>query len=149
MSAKPQGKAKNRAAAKPKASAKAKPAAKSNGHAAAKGGAIAPTAMLAQSQNVVSEKPVPEKDEKGRFLPGNNGGPGRPPGAKNKLVEDFLTDFHEAWVAHGRTALESMVEKEPSSFVRAAVQLMPKDVLVDARGVGLVVVRLDDTDMKL
>jgi hypothetical protein len=133
QSAKTKAKASKSAGAKPR---KAKPA-------AVNGKGIAPTV-------IVDEKSMPEKDpQTGRFLPGNNGGPGRPPGAKNKLVEDFLTDFHEAWVAHGRTALESMVEKEPSSFVRAAVQLMPKDVLVDARGVGLVVVRLDDTDMKL
>ena len=33
-----------------------------------------------------------------------------------------------------------MVKDEPSAFVRAAVQLMPKDVLVEARGAGLLVV---------
>jgi hypothetical protein len=33
-----------------------------------------------------------------------------------------------------------MVKDEPSAFVQAAVQLMPKDVLVEARGAGLVVV---------
>ncbi len=32
----------------------------------------------------------PEQDAKGRFIPGNNGGNGRPKGARNKLGEDFL-----------------------------------------------------------
>jgi hypothetical protein len=85
-------------------------------------------------------KPPIEKDQLGRFLPGNNGGPGRPPGSKNKLVEDFLADFHSAWQANGADALRRMVKDEPSAFVQAAVQLMPKDVLVEARGAGLVVV---------
>lgn len=87
-----------------------------------------------------SAKPPVEKDELGRFLPGNNGGPGRPLGSKNKLVEDFLADFHAAWQESGADALRRMVKDEPSAFVRAAVQLMPKDVLVEARGAGLVVV---------
>jgi hypothetical protein len=87
-----------------------------------------------------SSKPPVEKDELGRFLPGNNGGPGRPLGSRNKLVEDFLTDFHDAWKASGAAALKKMVADEPAAFVRAAVQLMPKDVLVEARGAGLVVV---------
>ena len=34
-----------------------------------------------------------------------------------------------------------MAEKEPSASVRAAVQLVPKDVLVEVRGAGLVVVK--------
>lgn len=42
-----------------------------------------------------------------------------------------------------------MATKEPSAFVKAAVALMPRDVLLDARGAGLVVVRLDDVDMNL
>jgi hypothetical protein len=87
-----------------------------------------------------SPKPPVEKDELGRFLPGNNGGPGRPPGSKNKLVEDFISDFHDAWQESGADALKKMVKDDPAAFVRAAVQLMPKDVLVEARGAGLVVI---------
>jgi hypothetical protein len=90
-----------------------------------------------------------DRDELGRFVMGSNGGPGRPPGSRNKLTEDFIQDFHAAWRQHGATALEAMATGEPSTFVRAAVQLMPKDVLLDARGAGLIVVRLDDVDMNL
>jgi hypothetical protein len=81
-----------------------------------------------------------DRNELGQFVRGHNGGPGRPPGSKNKLIEDFLADFHDAWRANGADALRRMVKDEPSAFVRAAVQLMPKDVLVEARGAGLVVV---------
>ena len=42
-----------------------------------------------------------------------------------------------------------MVENDQSAFVRAAIQLMPKDVLVDARGAGLVIVKLSDEDLAL
>jgi hypothetical protein len=38
---------------------------------------------------------------------------------------------------------------DPAGFVRAAVTLMPKDVLVDARGAGLVVIKLTDEDLAL
>jgi hypothetical protein len=93
--------------------------------------------------------PIPTHDENGRFLPGNNLGQGRPVGSRNKLTEDFLADFHSAWQTHGKTALDTMAREEPAQFVRAAVQLMPKDVLMDVRGTGLVVVRLSDEDMAL
>jgi hypothetical protein len=94
-------------------------------------------------------KPPVEKDEHGRFAPGNNGGLGRPIGARNRFTEDFISDFRDAWQVGGAKALREMAERDPSGFVKAAVQLMPKDVLVDARGAGLVVVRLSDEDMAL
>jgi hypothetical protein len=90
-----------------------------------------------------------ERNEKGHFLPGNNGGPGRPLGMKNKLSEDFIEDFHNAWREHGVAALNHMAKKEPSAFVRCATQLMPRDVLLEARGAGLIVVKLSDEDLAL
>jgi hypothetical protein len=94
-------------------------------------------------------KPPVERDDRGRFVPGNNGGPGRPLGSRNKLVEDFIADFRDAWREGGKKALKHMADSEPAAFVRAAVQLMPKDVLVEARGAGLVVVKLADEDLAL
>jgi hypothetical protein len=98
---------------------------------------------------VKGAKPVVEKDQHGHFAPGNSGGPGRPPGIKNRFSEGFISDFHEAWRTHGVKALRHMAEHDPTNFIRAAVQLMPKDVLVDARGAGIVVVKLSDEDMAL
>jgi hypothetical protein len=34
-----------------------------------------------------------QRDQGGRFSPGNNGGPGRPKGSLEKLSEAFLADF--------------------------------------------------------
>ena len=110
---------------------------------------LAPAVFTATPLATDNETRIPEKDEIGRFVPGNNGGPGRPLGSKNKLTEDFLADFHEAWLNNGKAALQSMATGEPAQFVRAAVQLMPKDVLMDVRGTGLVIVRLSDEDMAL
>jgi hypothetical protein len=86
----------------------------------------------------------------GRFLQGNSGNPlGRPVGAKSKLTEDFLTDFHDCWQKHGKAALAKVALDEPVQFVRAAVQLMPRDVLLEARGAGLIVVKMSDEDLAL
>ena len=60
-----------------------------------------------------------------------------------------MSDFHSAWREGSTKALREMMAKEPSAFVRAAVQLMPKDVLVEARGAGLVVVKLSAEDLAL
>ena len=79
------------------------------------------------------------RDDRGRFIRGHTAG-GRPPGARNKLTEDFIEDFHDAWLESGPAALKHMVKNDPSAFVKAAVQLMPKDVLVQAHGAGLVLV---------
>jgi hypothetical protein len=74
------------------------------------------------------------RDDKGRFLPGTSGG-GRPKGAKSKLVYDFIRDFHAVWEQRGLQALEAMATEKPAEFVRAGVQLMPKDVtLSDENG---------------
>lgn len=86
----------------------------------------------------------------GRFLQGNSGNPlGRPVGAKSKLTEDFLADFHACWQKHGKAALAKVAVDEPVQFVKAAVQLMPKDVLLEARAGALIVVRMSDEDLAL
>jgi len=56
---------------------------------------------------------------------------GRPKGSRSKLAEDFVADFYDAWKRKGRTALDQMAEEDPSGFVRAAVQLMPRQVEAD------------------
>jgi hypothetical protein len=37
------------------------------------------------------------RDERGRYLKGMPGGPGRPAGSRNKLTEYFLGDMLDAW----------------------------------------------------
>src|SRR5262245_51687513 len=50
---------------------------------------------------VVEPQPPTDRNELGQFVKGHNGGPGRPPGSKNKLIEDFIADFHAAWQESG------------------------------------------------
>jgi hypothetical protein len=71
----------------------------------------------------------PDRQKQGntRFKPGQFGNPaGRPKGSRNRLSEAFLTDFCEVWELHGPTALRKVALKDPATFVRAAVALLPK-----------------------
>ena len=45
-----------------------------------------------------SSNDVAIRDDRGRYLKGMPGGPGRPRGSRNKLTEDFFADLHAASV---------------------------------------------------
>lgn len=78
-------------------------------------------------------KPIVKRKGSHLFQPGNRANPnGRPKGSRNKLSEDFLKDFHNAWKEHGNCALKKMATEKPAEFVKAAVQLMPRDLHVKA-----------------
>jgi hypothetical protein len=51
-----------------------------------------------------TDNSVSIRDERGRYLKGIAGGPGRPPGSRNRLTEDFVGDLHAAWQERGREA---------------------------------------------
>src|SRR5262245_30772667 len=57
------------------------------------------------------------RDERGRYLKGVAGGPGRPAGSRNKLTEDFLGDLHAAWQEHGREAIDRAIDERPEVFL--------------------------------
>jgi hypothetical protein len=71
---------------------------------------------------------VAERDQHGRFKPGNNGGPGRPRGARSALSEVFIADLQANWERNGPEVLERVAREEPGTYLRALVALMPKDV---------------------
>jgi len=63
-----------------------------------------------------------------KYQKGHKGGPGRPPGSKNKLQEDFLRDFCAVWEESGISAIRDMAVNDPARFVEAAIKVLPKDV---------------------
>jgi hypothetical protein len=63
------------------------------------------------------------RDDRGRFLKGMPGGPGRPVGSRNKLSEDFLRDLQADWEQHGKDILEVMREKHPEIYFQCIVKL--------------------------
>lgn len=67
-----------------------------------------------------------------KFKPGQSGNPkGRPKGSRNKFAETFLKDFLKEWEAHGATVLKEAREKDPSSFLRVAASILPKEFNVN------------------
>lgn len=65
------------------------------------------------------------------FKPGQSGNPaGRPPGSRNKLTEDFLRALSEDFDKGGKDAILEMRKTDPSGYVKAIVQLCPKDITI-------------------
>lgn len=71
--------------------------------------------------NGANNKNVAVRDERGRWLKGFSGGPGRPLGSRNKLSEDFLGDIHAAWLSHGQKVLDRIIAEQPEVFFLAMV----------------------------
>ena len=79
----------------------------------------------------MSETEIIEKDEKGRFLPGNSRGiGGRPKGSRNKLGEDFIKALHDDFDRHGIAAIQTMREDKPHEYVKVIASLLPKELKV-------------------
>jgi hypothetical protein len=74
----------------------------------------------------------------GRFVTGNNGGPGRKPGSRNRLGEQFIQDLALVWEEHGVEALRRCALEEPAAFCRVISSLMPKDININSEIVHLV-----------
>lgn len=70
-----------------------------------------------------------DRDEKGRFLTGNNGG-GRPKGSRVKLGEAFLSDLMADWEDNGVQAIKDMREEKPGDYVKVVAATLPKELNV-------------------
>jgi len=67
-----------------------------------------------------------ERDEKGLFLPGCSGGPGRPKGSRSKLSEAFLRVLADDFEVHGVEVIEQLRASDPDKYVANIGRLMPK-----------------------
>ena len=63
------------------------------------------------------------RNDAGRFLTGNSGGPGRPKGSRNKLGEEFVSAMYADFLEHGVAAIERMREEDPTAYVRVISSL--------------------------
>lgn len=66
------------------------------------------------------------RNRRGQFVEGNPGGPGRPPGARNKLGEQFLGALADDFERNGREAIEAARQADPVAYLRMIASLMPK-----------------------
>jgi hypothetical protein len=67
------------------------------------------------------------RDARGCFITGGKPGPGRPPGSRNRLAEDFLADLCADWKKHGSAAIAKVRQQNPACYVRIAANLVPRD----------------------
>ena len=75
----------------------------------------------------MTNKPKPEQDNKGRFLPGNNGGPGRPLGSRVNLDAEFVRVLHAEFKEHGEHVIRHVRETDPVAFVKVIASVLPKE----------------------
>jgi hypothetical protein len=75
------------------------------------------------------------KDKLGRFLPGRQGGPGRPVGSRNRLSEKFLSDLQKVWLKKGAKALDKVADENPEILCRIVASILPRqlDATLDMR----------------
>ena len=69
-----------------------------------------------------------DERNKGRFLTGNKGGPGRPRGSRNKLGEDFIEALFCDWLEHGTSVIETVRQERPHEYLKLVAGLIPKQI---------------------
>src|SRR5512136_290731 len=75
----------------------------------------------------------PQRDNHGRFLPGNTGcGGGRPRGSRNRLGEMFLQALAQDFDEHGAEAIAECRLTNPAVYVRVVASLLPREIEQEA-----------------
>jgi hypothetical protein len=80
-----------------------------------------------------------DRDAKtGQFVTGSKGGPGRRPGSKNRITEEFLRMFAADVHEHGADVIERVRIEKPEIYLRVWADLLPRktelDVNIDILG---------------
>ena len=94
--------------------------------------------MIDSMDDEAQSKAVDQRDDRGRFLTGNNGG-GRKKGSRARLGEDFLADLHDTWQEYGQRALTKVATTEPAAFCKIVANVLPREVLLKALNVNATV----------
>jgi hypothetical protein len=66
------------------------------------------------------------RDQKGRFIPGNPGLPGRPKGSRNLLAEAMIDDLYRDWKEHGIQAIRAARESRPVEYLKVVAVIVSK-----------------------
>src|SRR4029434_2804544 len=65
------------------------------------------------------------------WKPGQSGNPlGRPQGARSKFSETAVANLLEDWTTHGPGVLATVRAYDPSTYLRVAFSIIPKDVQI-------------------
>jgi len=73
-----------------------------------------------------TENTEEQRDQGGRFLMGNSGGPGRPKGSRNKFAQQYVEDFYQVWQEEGINALRNAARNSPARYIAVAAALIPQ-----------------------
>ncbi|WP_143039840.1 MULTISPECIES: hypothetical protein [Bradyrhizobium] len=67
----------------------------------------------------------PERNEKGHFIIGKKGGPGRPKGSRSKLATEFIDALYQDFEQHGVGVIAKVRSDKPDVYLKVVANLMP------------------------
>jgi hypothetical protein len=71
---------------------------------------------------------APRKPPKTAFKPGWKGGPGRPPGMRNRLTEVALQMLGDDFSEHGAETIAKVRREKPHVYLQVVASLLPRQV---------------------
>jgi hypothetical protein len=66
-----------------------------------------------------------ERDDKGRFLNGIKGGPGRPKGSRSKLATEFIAALSADFDEHGAETIIKVRQRSPEIYLKIIGAIIP------------------------
>ena len=59
------------------------------------------------------------------------GTPGRPKGSRNRLHKDILDAYSSDFATHGKDVITVLRVEKPVEWLRLAIQLLPKEMVIE------------------